>query len=689
MFNPATDSLYSRIRNVERDRASDWSEMIRRYESCSDKTYAITLIVQEFDGKTYEDGSKLRVSRSTFFRKRDEIAKSGIRAIITKGGYRRAVGAAAVSTLPRLFVNHWRELCAAHQRMKTLSAWRQLMRNLRTGLTVPGYGTDWRGIWASEHPGEIVPAECPYTECWQGALACAPRGWSYSNLLGLAPDDDIMLGASVGVMAMRDATPPIPHTRENLRPMMMITMDDVKLDVMCWFGGEDKPRCPVGLGVEDVATANMVDFALVPVRRRDDGTLAKLDGTYARYVWANILCGIGIDNRDGLTALLEHGTAGLSREDEKRLNDILGEMPDGRKWVRVVRSSTSGAPILKGLFAERGRGRPTHKAMIEATWNRLHNELAMLPGQSGKDWEHAPQDAEGWSREDRALIKACTDILETATPQQVEILKRAQTFAQPYGDLYNALRAVINALNTRRDHGLQNWVECGFVKSMVEVAGHLLPLDRAAADMAGGDEALKETMLKALAPRQKMVRMSPAEAWHSFGNATLKRFPPFVATRILGPELAQSVTVERGRFMARNHFTGLKMQYGAMANAEDGTTVVLANGERLQVWVNPMCADAALVADADGKFIGTAPLMAATPFGHTDADAQNLGILSVLRGEQRRRAEAVLGGRREREAARRAGNAQAVAEALAAPSAAAQSQFDELAGEGSVELGDL
>ena len=52
-------------------------------------------------------------------------------------------------------------------------------------------------------------------------------------------------------------------------------------------------------------------------------------------------------------------------------------------------------------------------------------------------------------------------------------------------------------------------------------------------------------------------------------------------------------------------------------------------------------------------------------------------------------ANVVAGARLMRETERRADNARVLARAAAAPSRAAQSQFEDLAGEGPVELGDL
>ncbi len=92
--------------------------------------------------------------------------------------------------------------------------------------------------------------------------------------------------------------------------------------------------------------------------------------------------------------------------------------------------------------------------------------------------------------------------------------------------------------------------------------------------------------------------------------------------------------------------------------------------------------------ETDGVFLGLAKYMAPTVFGN-QVKGGNLGELALARSEQKARANVVAGARLMRETERRADNARVLAQAAAAPSRAAQSQFEDLAGEGPVELGDL
>ncbi len=657
------DPRWSRLTDKARETASAWVDVARRMDAATDKA-AELLVCRELYAPILG-----AMSRTTVYRRVAAITTFGLEGAVSKSDLKRAQGGADGTTLPVAFVEFWQGLCGQHQRRKTLAVWRHLMRDwLIAGKIIPGYATDWRGIWAAEWPGCIAPDKCPYTAIHAGPGANAPRGWGYRTLLSLAPDEDVWRGATIGVHAMQAYNPSIPHTRVGLRPMQVITMDDVTLDAFCWFPGENAPRRPVGLGVLDVYTANMVSWGLVPVRKRDDGTSAKLDGLKRRYIDAHIFCGLGIDPAEGVTMLLEHGTAGMDQKEEDRINGILGARPDGEPWLRVRRSSTSGAPILKGMFRERGRGRPTHKAMLEAAWNLLHNEMAALPAPSGKDWDNAPQDQQGWEAEDRALIKACSELLARECPGAVEALVRARTHALTYSELDASVREVIARMNGRRGHALEGWEGCGFVRPMVEVGGATVDLGAAARDMSGGDAEMEARLLSTLAGKAMPVRMSPVEAWLSAtAGRQLKRWSPFVATRILGPETAQRVTVNsRRQFTAVDEFSGEALLYSARCVDEVGRETFLQAGDSVDVWLNPFSRGMAFVCRPAGEWVGAAAYMPATAHG-SDAGRGNMIELAKARAEQRDRLRPVVALKQRRESARRETNEAAQIEAGAAP----------------------
>lgn len=675
-LHPEVDPVWSHLTNEQRSEVSITVEFFNQYLRAENKSAALYIL-----NKRFAPSLGYEITKPTIYRKIKAIEKGIVNGVcegvLGIAAVRLAMGARRSPKLPPAFIAWLRGMCGDMQRRKFQPVFREIInKHLRTGAVIPGYGKDWRGIWADEHPGETIPQYCPYN-AEIGKAACQPASWSYSNLKKYAPEKDVWAGAAVGVHAMRKFNMSIPHTRVGLRPMQVITMDDVDLDVMCHWAGGSEARRPVGLGVLDIATGCMIDFTLV--QPKDDALTGKKAGLRAfwnRYAWANILCNIGIDMETGVTFLAEHGTAGLEDDDVERMNRILGPRPNGGCWLAVNRSSTSGAPILKGLFSERGRGLPNFKAPLESMWNLLHNELAMLPGQQGKDWANAPQDTVGWQREDRELICAAKAVKEICL-EAVEELKYAQTHALSYHQLLGVVRNVINGINSRHGHGIQDFEKCGYVNHMVEVAGALVPLDKAAKDLAGALGKSADEMLRALAPQQRVTVMSPMEAWHKYDTVPRKVFSPFVATQILGDELSQVVTCVRGQFEAVNQWSDEKVVFAANVRTLDRGIYVVRPGEKLRVWVNPINDNWAMVSRPDGEFLGVAPQLMANPFGASAEEQRgNLAELAITRAEQQQRLSIALAGRLRREVNRRGKAVEALTRAAIAAGAAETPRFN-------------
>ena len=382
------DPLWPLLGDAERRVVIAWETIAVRLMGATDKTRELQRIRRDFAGI-------LRgLSKGTIYRKVAALSELGAEGVLGTAALRR-LGQKDGSRLPKAFILYWRQLCADNQRMKALNVWQMLMRNLKGGVIIPGYDMDWRGIWLSEHPGRILPNT---EECTVYAVDhrrnAHPRGWSYRNLKDLAPEEDVWKAVAQGVAAGRAYLLSVPHTRVGLGPMEVITMDDVWHDVEVLFlQGRDLPthERPVEVGVLDVLTGCHVAWQVWPVRRRADGTREMVDATVQRFIQAEIFCGIGVSPK-GLTELLEHGTAGMGDKEVKRINGILSRYlppPEGREgWLSVSRSTTTVEPIAKGLFCERACGNPRHKAMLESSWNLLHNALASLPGAIGRRGAH-------------------------------------------------------------------------------------------------------------------------------------------------------------------------------------------------------------------------------------------------------------------------------------------------------------
>lgn len=661
-----TDPLWPRLGDEARRLVLTWEAVAQRLESAPEKGRELQRLRVDFAGVLQG------LSRGTIYRKVSALRAEGAAGVLGKAALRK-LGVRDGSTLPKASITHWRKRCAAHQRMKALSVWHDLMAELIGGAIIPGYDGDWRAIWLLEHPGCLVPARCPYAA--DHRRNAHPRGWSYRNLKALAPEVDVWKAATQGVAAARAYLPSLPHTRVGLGPMEVITMDDVWHDVEVLFlHGREMPthERPVEVGVLDVLTGCHVAWQVWPVRRRADGSREMVDASVQRFIQAQLFCGIGIHPR-GLTELLEHGTAGLADDEVRRINAILARYitpPEGRDWLTVCRSSTTGEPIAKGLFCERACGNPRHKAMIESSWNLLHNALASLPAQVGKDRDHAPADQEGLRREDKALLQMVNEVAK-ANPAALDILRQAEFHAVSFHQFKEALRLVKERINRRTDHALEGWEACGFVRHVANLPGGAeLDLEAVPADRREATAALIKTLRAPVSLR----KMSPLEAFSAASAATtLVRFPLAAAMEILGADLAQELAVSpRGTLQVRDRFSQERLTYLALATDEAGNRKELTRGARLRVWANPFNPATILVADLEGHPLGICPLLEATRFGNPEADQANLGLWQQANAEQKKRLEPLLQPKREQAAQTRQNLADLLTAAKAAQPTSAQ-----------------
>ena len=406
--HPEADSIWASLTMQQRREAGAWCEICQRLLAAPNKGAEMARILAEYDGKIKG------LSRSSAYRKLEAFRERGISGLAPMSAINRLVGEA--SSLPDEFVQFWQSLCGKHQRQKARAAYRALfLEYLVPGRIIPGYGCDWRGIWSREHPHLSVPAVCPYSPVGQH-----PEGWSYRNLLLHKPDKDVWAGAAYGAQAMRSLLPSIPHTRVGLEFGSLFVVDDVWHDHKVTFLGEKNAERPLELAMMECLTGRITSWGLTPVRRREDDSRIMLKESYMRYLLVDMLCRVGVSPR-GVTILAEHGTAAIRGGLLEQINAEIKRLTNIDGFVKVETSSVYGKPLIEGLYAERPRGNPRFKAMLESTWNLLHNELAMLPGQVGKDRDHAPADIAGRDKE-MALLAPIANAIAKEMPIEAQHL---------------------------------------------------------------------------------------------------------------------------------------------------------------------------------------------------------------------------------------------------------------------------
>jgi len=666
---PEMDMIWPKLSTEQRREAGLWIDIIHRMDRApaQAKGAELALVMRDHAGLK-------GLSKTTIYRKMESFHKRGVSGIVHGSLVKRVCGEG--SGLPQEFIAFWHGLCGLHQRQKAMSVYRHLfIEHLQAGAIIPGYNTDWRGIWSAENGHREVPPRCPYAVGGQH-----PHGWSYRNLDLLRPAKDVWAGAAQGAQAMRSLLPSIPHTRVGLAFCSLFVIDDVQHDQKVNFLGQAQAERPLELAMMECLTGRYVSWGLTPVTRRDDGSRIMLKESYVRYLLADLLCRVGV-NPAGIIILAEHGTAALRSGLVAEINAEIQRLTGIEGFIKVETSGVYGAPIVSGLFAERPRGNPRFKAMLESSWNLLHNELAMLPGQVGKDRDNSPQDVYGRDAEAKALMPIVNALAEEC-PREVE------HYVSGYMGFYEfekMLHKVKSLIENRTDHHLEGWEQCGFIRQVAVIGGVEVDLAAQAADNPGAVEELKALVKITRAP--VLARpLSPAAAWRMCcEDVQLLRFPQSMAAVILGAACGKKIKVsDKGTLTIVDELTGKRsLTFNAIVNDGNGRVAELPRGEEFICNLNPFdTSTSLLVSDTAGRFLGynASPYQAAI-HGDREADKANLALLSQAAAEQRIRLAPVIATQQARRREQVAGSTLAIVGTLPQSAAeAGEEAMSEMAG---------
>jgi hypothetical protein len=470
--------------------------------------------------------------------------------------------------LPEAFIEFWKSVCEQNQR-KSKPAWRMLIANWKSGKPIPGYS-------------EIPPA----------AIHGVPKGWTYGNLMRFAPKDFELAVARIGRSAAAPYRPLVHTTRVGLEVGQYLFFDDLEHDIKVNFLGVNrKAMRPLELSALDLFSACKIAWGMKPTID-DEGIKRKLKDYEMRFLLAYILTRIGY-RPAGTTLCVEHGTAAISEETEK----LLDEASDGA--IQVARSGMEGAAAL--VYEGRGKGNFRFKAALESSHNLAHNELAALPGQMGKDRDHSPEELHGREKHNNALIKAMAFL----PPERAMLIRSPflefNQFMQLAGEVYDKI-------NARDWHELEGWVESGLVANEFRL-GLDLPWMSVQRYLEAPDH--ERQAIKALIDRPGYAqarKLSPAEVW-ARGRERLIRLPGYLAPQIIGPENGVERKVGRNglfEFQDSNIGPGT-YRYLARAARPDGSEEQLVEGETYLTFCNPFESDVLYVCKAGeikGAYVG-------------------------------------------------------------------------------------
>lgn len=549
------------------------------------------------------------ISLPSMYRKAEIYAAAGHswRALLDGRAARRMAGPGGLAA-NREFAGFWQALALSNRR-KTAPAYRELFRRLRMGERIPGFG-DWREIWAAEHGGVRPSPDMP---CPYHPYTDAPRGWTYRNLMRLMPSDFAVAAARKGMMAAQMAyIPDVPRTRVGLAPCQAVQIDDMWHEAkVAWEGNRFAQRV-MDLSMVDVLTGCTVGWLCFPVREGGDGARRTVRSEWMRYLFAHLLCSVGIPEA-GCYIMGERGTATADAD----LLRVLAEVSGGR--VRFGAGGILSTPLGKGLFAGRPKGNPRFKALLEGRHALIKNDLGGVRGHVGGGRGHEPEDAYGMDREDERLRRIAS-ALEASRPG---ILSRLALPYMPWPDYLELARSVYEEADRRTWHDLEGWRECGFETgewrpnrdSPWLPMSSLKRMDEKAAAAFGSLIASDPALFR-------MRRMSPREAFES-RRGELTRLDGVAAVLVMGEGLARPCRCDdKLQLRYRDDSTLRRL---TVAGVLDGGRT-LERGKVYQVWHNPLDGDRAYVADESGRYLGTAPVMAAARIDDREAIERHLGV---------------------------------------------------------------
>lgn len=549
------------------------------------------------------------VSAPSLYRKAAAWRRGGICALIDGRAARKAPALALSGN--RAFLAHWHDLVCSNRRA-TRPAWSALVAQLRAGERIPGVG-DWRDVWAAENGGFAPPPgmPCPYFE------HCPPRGWSLRHLTRLKPEAFALEAARHGMMSATLAhAPAVPLTRVGLACGSVWQLDDMWYEQKVAYEGNRHAQRVVEYALLEALTGHVALRLMKPVRERDDGTRETLRSIWTRYVVAALLCAVGVAAEGPVLVMGEHGTAASDPE----LDAALAECTGGR--VRFGAGSILSKPIGEGLWGGRPKGNPRYKGRLEGFHALIKNELGAAPGSVGGGRGMEPEEAYGMDREDERLRR----LAEGLEGEKPGILARLRLPYAPFDDFARLVEEAYARIEARVDHELEGWEKCGFVTGDYRL-GEGAPWQPIAA-LEKQDPALAAAIRGSIGRgtvEYRTRRLSRAEAWAQ-RRGGLVRYEPFVGARVMGDALACECVVDARRTVAfRDPATDLRCTVAA--SLEDGR--VLPPGTRLRVWVNPLDSGRALVADAEGRWLGVAPVMRAAVLGSDASDEtvrESLGL---------------------------------------------------------------
>lgn len=551
----ATD--YHELPHEERLRVRAWVAALESVKEAAGITAELTRVAGEL-GSTF----------GTVRRKWDGWNAAGRDWRVLADG--RKLGRAAEGSLAssREFTDFFKKLCEENQR-STAAAIRALKRRWQARLPIPGY---------DDFPG------------WPEL----PHGWTERNLRRYAPKQGDLIIARKGLKAAASEMALVLRTRVGLWPGSHIQCDDVWHDHFVRFGNEVVRV--LEFGALDVWSGSRFAWGSRPRRKKASGGHEGLSERDFRLFVAGFLWGHGYSPR-GTVLMLEKGTAALREGMKRRLHELT------RGLIDVKEGAMSGeTQALKGMWGGRRGGSGNWKSHLESLHNLLHNEMACLPGQIGKDRQNAKESTHGVVRyQERLLMWA-----ESAPRHVAEALRHP--LMDYHGEFCPVRDYFYRQIDERTDHDLEGWEDPALRRIVTRYT--LAPGSGLWVDLDEIPEEARPLVMSAAAgaPERwtRRHRMSPAEVWRN-GRGELVRADHAMVADLIGPDLARERKVSGSYIEFEDaEVSAGTLVYEARVVTPQGRERELPRGERYGMLVNPFEPSALLVLDAKGRCLGHA-----------------------------------------------------------------------------------
>lgn len=576
---------------------------------------------------------------------------------------RRRFPAPGTKGQPRQFVDWCKALVLEHQRERTMKrAWK---------IVVARYHA-WR---AGDETQAIPGFAAPPPPLRNTGL---PLGWDYKNFTRFAAAGKFQ--KALIRQGEKAAAPYVPQnrtTRVGIEPGRIWTLDDQDYDVYVSFVGSQGAGTfrPSGFDCSDFASDMTIASMAKPRLLREDGSLERLSEVDFMWFVHFLLVEIGL-HPAGTIAEVEHGTAAIRGPFKDALDRILGEK------FRIATGGKYGTkPAIPGMgYRAAVSGNFKFKARRESAFNLLRNAHAALPGATGLDRHHAPEENEGLLRAQRQFTK----LLLTLPEERALLLKSPLLEWHQFNQLILHVRMM---LMNDPDHALEGWERSGFTVQEFTIDGERwLPF--AEIERMRERDPAQAAAVEALALRpgcNRIRRLSRAEAWAR--RPRLEKIPDALWPLLLPPEMSLDLRVgDSLEFVHKNQFIDADpLVYVAQAIDERGRRITLRRGETYRCYLNPLFPNRMVVCEAHGTragaFIGTVERTYIPSRLDHEAIWRNQGRINNLRADEAALAELSMRGRIAYRQSNHDFNARVAdtSKPLTAREKAAAAQFDEAA----------